>query len=372
MLVRTAVLFLAGWVSLAGLAVQTGDHANWPQFRGNQALTGVVDAALPSSLKVHWTYDFGEAVESSAAISDGVVYAASHSGELVALDLFTGEPLWKYEASGPIGESSAAVAGNVVYIGDLSGVVHAVAADTGRGLWTYQTENEIKASPVVVGDRVLIGSYDGHLHALSATDGELLWKVQTEGPVHATAGVSEGVTYITGCDALLRAIRISDGRELFSIESGAYTGASPALAGEMAFYGTFDNEVLGVNLKTRSVAWRYSHPQRNFPFYSSAAVAEGKVVIGGRDRIVHCLEAASGKAVWTFTTRARVDSSPVVAKDRVYVGSNDGRLYVLDLASGEKRWEFNAGAAITASPAVGEERLVVGSHDGQLYCLGPR
>ena len=46
-----------------------------------------------------------------------------------------------------------------------------------------------------------------------------------------------------------------------------------------------------LNLTTHRVLWRYEHPERHFPFYSSAAVADGKVVIGGRDKIVHCLDA---------------------------------------------------------------------------------
>ena len=54
----------------------------------------------------------------------------------------------------------------------------------------------------------------------------------------------------------------------------------------------------------------------------------------GRDKLVHCLNARTGKAFWTFPTRARVDSSPAIASGRVYVGSNDGHFYVLDLASG--------------------------------------
>ena len=58
----------------------------------------------------------------------------------------------------------------------------------------------------------------------------------------------------------------SDGKEVFNVSSGAYTGASPALRGGAAFYGTFDNEVLGVNLGERKIAWRYEHPQRKFRF----------------------------------------------------------------------------------------------------------
>ncbi|MBL8207139.1 MAG: PQQ-like beta-propeller repeat protein [Blastocatellia bacterium] len=86
--------------------------------------------------------------------------------------------------------------------------------------------------------------------------------------------------------------------------------------------------------------------------------------------MVHCLNATTGKALWTFATRARVESSPAIAAGRVYVGSNDGRFYVLDLAKGTKLWEFTAGGAISASPAIDQGRVIVGSHDGKLYCFG--
>ena len=76
--------------------------------------------------------------------------------------------------------------------------------------------------------------------------------------------------------------------------------------------------------------WRYSNPDRKFPFYSSASVVGGRVVLGGRDKIVHAIDAATGKKAWTFETRARIDASPAVAGGRVYIGSGDGRFYVLD------------------------------------------
>jgi outer membrane protein assembly factor BamB len=122
-------------------------------------LTGVTQSTVPASLKVAWTYEAGEPIESSAAIADGVVYVGTQSAELLALDLKTGKLLWKYKTSEGIGESSPCVADGVVYVGDLAGMVHAVGKD-GKGLWTFKTGSEIKASPVVVDDRVLIGSYD--------------------------------------------------------------------------------------------------------------------------------------------------------------------------------------------------------------------
>ncbi len=200
--------------------------------------------------------------------------------------------------------------------------------------------------------------------------GALRWKFQTKGQVHATPAVQGDTLFLAGCDALFRAIRIADGRQMFEIPTGAYTGASPVIDGDRAYVGTFDYEVIALDLKARKVLWRYSDKERQFPFYSSAALANGRVVLGGRDKVVHAIDAVTGKAAWTFPTRARVDSSPAIAGGRVYVGSGDGRFYVLDLATGEKRWEFEAGSGITSSPAISAGRVVIVSNDGVVYCFG--
>jgi outer membrane protein assembly factor BamB len=148
------------------------------------------------------------------------------------------------------------------------------------------------------------------------------------------------------------------------------TASSPLLVGNYAFFGNFSNEALCLNLRARRRTWVYMHPQRQFPFYSSPAYFQDKLVLGGRDKMVHCINATNGKAIWTYTTRARVESSPAIAGGRVYVGSNDGRFYVLDLAKGTKLWEFNAGGALSASPAIANGRIVIGDQNGKLYCFG--
>ena len=362
------IFLLTASLPLTGFAQDTPAD-NWSQFRGNHSLTGVSQSAIASDLKLLWTYEAGESIESSAAIVGRTVFVGSQKGELVSLNLDNGSVYWRFSTGGPIGESSPAFSGGVVYIGNLDGWLNALDASDGKKLWAFKTQDEIKSSPVVVGDRVLIGSYDQNLYCLSARNGSVLWKVRTEGPVHTTPGVSEGMAFIAGCDEVFRAIRISDGKEMFQVASGNYTGASPALRGGSAFYGTFGNEVLMVSLAERKIVWHYEHPQRKFPFYSSAAVTADRVVVGGRDKMVHAITPA-GKGVWTFATRARVESSPAIAGGRVFIGSNDGTFYVLNLQSGAKLWEFNAGAPLSASPAIANGRIVIGSQDGRLYCFG--
>src|ERR1051326_9186667 len=78
----------------APLLAQAPPAASWPQFRNTPALTGVAASPLPAALRVLWTYDTKQAVESSAAVVDGVVYVGSMSGELLALDAATGALEW--------------------------------------------------------------------------------------------------------------------------------------------------------------------------------------------------------------------------------------------------------------------------------------
>ncbi len=359
------------WLVASAAASAQGPSASaWPQFRGSASLSGVAASTPPASLKLLWKFEAGDSVDSSAAIADGTVFVGALTGDLFAIDLATGSLKWKYATGSSIGESSPAVWRDTVYIGDLSGNLHAVKTSDGSKLWTFKAGQEIKSSPVVSGTTLLIGSYDGHLYALDAASGKQLWRFETEGPVHATPAVRDGVVFIAGCDESFRGISLAGGKELFKVPAGSNTASSPLVEGDRAYFGTFNSEVMAFDIKARKIVWRYQNPERQFPYYSSAALAGGRVIIGSRDKLLHAIEAASGKAAWTFTTRARVDSSPAVAGGRVYVGSSDGRFYVLDAATGQKQWEFEAGSALTASPAIAGGRVVIGSTDGVIYCFG--
>ena len=283
--------FVLSWLIVAANSSAQTPAPAWPQFRGTAPLSGVQTAAPPAALAVKWTYDAGESVESSAAIADGVVYVGSTKGELLALDLETGKLRWKY-ATGPngsIGESSPTIRDGVVFVGDLAGTVHAVSAADGKKVWTFTTDGEVKSSPVVADDLLLIGSYDTHLYALDRKSGKVRWKVQTDGPVHATAAVQNGLVYIAGCDERFRAVRLADGKVMFEIPLGSYTGASTAIDGDRAFVGTFDADVFALDLKTRKVAWTYRDPDRQFPYYSSAALD----TTSGTTRVIACTASAS-------------------------------------------------------------------------------
>jgi len=200
-------------------------ESDWPMFRGTPALTGVTDAILPAALKLRWSFQAKDSIESSASIVSGTVFFGSMEGALYAVDLVTGKQRWRYETTGPVQESSPCVHNGIVYIGDTNGIFHAVDIASGKPRWTYKTGSEIKSSPNVSGNRIYFGSYDQNLYCLSTDTGALIWQYATDGPVHCTPSIDKKHVYISGCDETFRAIDLVSGKQVFALQLGAYTGA---------------------------------------------------------------------------------------------------------------------------------------------------
>ncbi len=357
--------------------------APWSSFRGDPCQVGFRTGPISDAPRLLWSFDSKSEVLSTAAIAGGRVYLGTSEAGFLCLDLSAGEKsgkeIWRSKNEAKI-QSSPAVRGGKVYFGDDAGVFHALDAETGKEAWKFDTRTEDGGGQEIISsanfslERVLFGSYDSYLYCLIASDGKLVWKVQTQGPVHSTPSVADGKTFIAGCDEHLRTIDIESGKEVAALEMGGYSTAAPAVSGEKLVVGTFNTQVLCVDWKASKVLWRYEHPEKKFPFYSSAAIGVLKgralaAVLGGRDKMVHAVRVDDGKPLWTFPTRGRVDASPVIAGSRVIAAGLDGTMYLLDLETGKEVWKFEAGAPLSASPAVGEGRLVVSSEDGVVYCF---
>ena len=120
-----------------------------------------------------------------------------------------------------------------------------------------------------------------------------------------------------------------------------------------------------VDLDTGKIDWTYR--DRNFPYFSSPAVAADRIVVGCRDKRVHCIQRLTGKPLWTFRARGKVDSSPVVCDGKVIVGSEDGRLYLIGLSDGRQIASYLVGGPLVTTPAVSDGYAIVGSKDGFVY-----
>ena len=272
---------------------------------------------------------------SSPVIQGGRVFIGSGDHHVYALDLATGALAWSYR-TGDVVHASPAVADGIVYVGSWDRKLHALDAGTGAVRWTFTTgadpelhnQEGIAGSAAVVEGAVYFGCRDGRFYALDARSGALRWSIDNrKGWVIASPAVSRGrVCFPTSDGQRFKVAAAATGALLTDVEMPAISFSSPAVAGEVAFFGTSDGWLRGVDLRTgREVA----------AFQSEGRREHGTQYLDARGRLdaaaLYPARTLDGMilGVDRMLGLGAILSSPVIADGLLYVGSGDGRLYAL-------------------------------------------
>jgi outer membrane protein assembly factor BamB len=360
---------------------ETKNQGDWPMFRGNPQSTGVATSTLPLELEVLWEFQVPKgAFEGSAAIVENegkkVAYIGDLDGQLISLDLETGEKRWAYEAETGIGFSTSPSYHNgKVYIGDLDGLFYCVN-DQGEKVWSFQTNAEISSCANFFEGNVIVGSQDANLYCLSCETGEVVWKLQADDQIRCTPTIVEGRAFVAGCDGRLHVIDLKQGEELGSVDIQSPTGGSPAALGDSVYFGTEQAGFFAVRWNKPELKWHFDREKAEddplSAIRSNPAVTENHVIFGAADRVVRSLDPKTKTVNWATTLKTRIETSPVVVGQRVFVASGDGRLHALDLETGKVVMEKEFEGGFMASPSVGFGRMIIASDRGTVYCLGSK
>jgi outer membrane protein assembly factor BamB len=362
-------------------ALKKPDRTSWASFRYGPQQRGVAGSSLPRKLELLWSVETEFGVTGTAAIVGDHVYVPTIDGYLLCLNKQDGTLIWKYRSIesedpddfAPGFKASPLVTEKLVLVGDEDGMFHAIHRSTGKNAWYFRSDAEIAGGANLYKDKVIFGSHDAFLYCVNM-DGSLEWKFETLDRVNCAPAIADGHTFISGCDEHLRVISIEKGTQQADVPLDSFLIASPAVWENMLYVGTYASEVVALDWKETKFKWRYKDENKDFPYHSSAALTENYVILGGKDKQLHCLDRKTGDSIWTFKTRAAVDSSPAIVDNRVFFGSADGKLYGLDVNTGKEIFSFTAGRDVTAGPAIGEDVLVVGSEGnrGKIFCFGEK
>lgn len=97
--------------------------------------------------------------------------------------------------------------------------------------------------------------------------------------------------------------------------------------------------------------------------------ADGKVFIATA-RGLYALKAADGETAWVYPTEMPLGHSPTYHNGVLYVGGFDRRLHCIDAATGRRLWTFDgAKAGYRTSPLVAENLVLLGNRDGTFYAV---
>lgn len=359
----------------AGFASNTESSTNldWLMYRGSQQQLGVCANPIPDKLNLAWKFKTDGPIVDSAVIVGGTVVIGSGDGKIYALDIRNGEKIWSFETGSPV-EASPMILNDSIYAGSTDGFIYSLDLKNGAMNWKFETIDKIVGSAnwaKIASEEnplILAGSYDGSLYALDAVSGKERWRYESGSYINGSPAVYGDWAIVGGCDACIHCISLTDGKPVFVFDAGAYIAASIAIDGQRAYVGHYGNRFICFDVLKREIVWEYK--DRDFPYFSSAAISGNFVVFGCRDKRVHCVERTTGGRIWVFPTKGQVDSSPVICGNDVFVGSEDGRLYRLRLSTGEMIGSYEIGSVITASPAIASHKMIIGADDGFVYAFG--
>ncbi len=155
-------------VSRYGFKISSQD---WPTFRSDPQRSGSIKTNVSLSVSKAWRTKLGEGLTAPVAANGKVFVAVGDAHTLYALDMKSGEKLWRFTAGG-----------------------------------------HIDSPPTLHNGFVLFGSADGRVYCLRESDGVLVWRfmaaphdrrigyfdqIESAWPVHGSVLIHEGVAYFS-------------------------------------------------------------------------------------------------------------------------------------------------------------------------------
>lgn len=183
--------------------------------------------------------------------------------------------------------------------------------------------------------------------------------------------------------SILRGVRARDGKRLWMIKTAL--AGQPTIADGIVYIALQDvtsSNATTINYETSLNAFNLHDGSRLWQATEYATdttltptVAGGRLYIGtyfDQDHNIYCLDAKTGKKVWSYLTSGAVLGTPAVFNGTVYVGSEDSTLFALDADSGKLRWRFENTNTFFAAPLMHDGVVYAPSQDGYIYALDER
>ncbi len=139
-----------------------------------------------------------------------------------------GQELWWFTPNTEIRPTPPVIAGDIVFLSGSDGIVRALNIDSGETIWKAYTGGAVKHSPTVWQDRLFVGSGDGWVYSFEAKTGRLLWRfkaapknriIPVYGSLMSTWPVSTGVLVEDGIAYFAAGIVNYDGTYVYALDA---------------------------------------------------------------------------------------------------------------------------------------------------------
>ncbi|HYV36716.1 MAG TPA: PQQ-binding-like beta-propeller repeat protein [Gemmataceae bacterium] len=399
-------------LALLMLATSTAAAADWPQWLGPNRDGATAEKVAPwkGQLIVAWRKAVGEG-HSSPVVSNGKVYLHYRvpNKESEAVECFeaaTGKQLWLNEyqrdafkglfGSGPRG-TPAVVEGKIYSFGP-TGILTCTETATGKTVWQSDTRKVFNSpkltfgdstSPLVVGNKVLVnvGAKGASVVAFDKDKGDVLWKslddaASYSSPILMGKDKNQSVVFLTQLGVV--GLNVDDGalQWRFPFKDKLFeSSTTPIRVGDKLLVSSISlgTAFLDIENKDGKMAANQLWKTDALTCYFSTPVpvgtdhvylVTGSPIPGGKSSL-HCVDAKTGKALWSKGGVGKYHASLMRTGDnKLLMVEEAGNLVFID--PDPKAYKELARAKICgntwAHPALADGRLYI-RDDKELVCV---
>ena len=309
------------------------------------------------------------------AIDNGLVFAASDKGELVAASLETGKHVWLKKLKLPLSAGPAAGFGMVV-VGSSKGAILAFEAATGKQLWRAQVNSELLSAPAIGETVVAMRSVDGRLHGFNAQTGKETWSVEQQVPRLSLRGTATPVlakdVAISGFDnGKIMAVSLTNGDTVWDTAVASPHGrteldrlvdidSAVRVVGDNVFAAGYQGRTAMLALDSGQIWW--SHEMSS---YRGLAADDENIYVTQSDGTIVAMHQRDGSEVWrNDKVKRRALSAPVVVGNAIAIADFQGYVHFFDKNTGALVARVKVAKQRVSSAPVAFENTVVVLTDG--------
>jgi outer membrane protein assembly factor BamB len=319
-----------------------------------------------------------------APVADGAqVFAASHDGDVLALDAASGHDHWHVKTKRPL-SAGPGVGTGLVAVGSEKGDVIALNEENGAQLWRVKVGGELLSAPAVGTSVVVVRTVDGRLKGLARSDGHEMWSVDQQVPRLTLRGtappVLSGDTVICGFDnGKVVAVNATTGDVLWESAVAPAKGktelerlvdidSAVAIADQDVFVVGFQGRAAMLALESGQIWWA-----RDASSYRGLALDPESLFIADADGAVLAMRRKDGSELWRQDLLHRRGlSAPAIDGGSVVVADFQGYVHWIDRSDGAIIGRAQAGSARVAKPIVVDGVVLVQSDAGSLTAFRSR
>ncbi len=374
------------------------DLSSWTHRNGD-ATHNLAHVNLSPELTRLWTANIGAGndrkhrITSDPIIAEGLIFTLDSQSGVMAHSLI-GAAVWSRDLTPASDRADEASGGGlsygdgVLYATTGFGEVIAMKASDGGVIWRQKLDAPISSAPTVHRDRVYVVSRDNRAWALKTKNGRIDWQQQSSladvglvgGAAPAIAGNAVILPFSSGemIAALSRnglrtwSVAVSGSRRGQARSNIGDISSDPVVTGARVYAANQSGRITAVSRRDGERLWTAGEGS-----YSPVVAFDNSVFLVSDESKLVRLDARNGDVIWAVDLpyykreRTRKDAyahfGPVLAGGRLLVASSDGGLRSFDAASGAMLSMVDIPSGAASPPAIVGGVLYILSAKGQLH-----